>query len=161
MATLVNLSADETDVILSECDNVVCLSQFSLVESYDSKFVSVDQGLAKLSNLCSFVLFTKTRKTCKTSMNICQVQLLSLFIPGSFMHFGNKYHLVQFPSLFITGYIIKKIQIFAISHPRMHFCRTEYSDKRKTTSMPIMTLLVLKHDYYREAQYKCNNHSNP
>jgi hypothetical protein len=80
MSTLVNLSADETDVILSECDNVVCLSQFGqscgstrtaccscVFASYDSKFVSVDQGLAKLSNLCSFVLFTMTRKTCKTS----------------------------------------------------------------------------------------------
>jgi hypothetical protein len=75
MATLVNLSADETDVILSECDNVVCLSQFGqscgstrtaccscVFASYDSKFVSVDQGLAKLSNLCSLVLFTMTKK---------------------------------------------------------------------------------------------------
>jgi hypothetical protein len=67
---------------------------------------------------------------------------------------------VRFSSLFLTGYTIKKIQIFAISHPRIHFRRTEYSNKRKTTFMPTTTLSVLNHDYYREARYNCNNHSN-
>jgi hypothetical protein len=61
---------------LNVTNNVVCFKSiwavlwqykncllFLCFASYDSrKFVSVDQGLAKLSNLCSLVLFTMTKK---------------------------------------------------------------------------------------------------
>jgi len=70
---------------------------------------------------------------------------------------------VQFPSLFRTGYLIKKIHMFAVSHPMMCFCRSNQTlgQKKDNThasngSSDFQYMIIM-----REVRYSCNNHPTP